>query len=80
MSAKTVYVCEGCAAECENPCAAKGWVQISGSISRAHSKYGKSSYESDYLGGSPTQMHHFCSVGCIEKALNKCGEEKANAK
>jgi len=76
MSTRTSHVCEGCGAECDNPCAAKGWVRIDGSISRATGIYA-TSYQSDYI---PRTDHDFCSVGCIEKALNRCTNGGAASK
>ena len=76
MSEKTDHICEGCGAECDNPCATKGWIHISGTISRSHGVYGKSSYMEDYI-GEPLP-HDFCSLGCVEKALNKCKASQSN--
>ena len=71
MSQKKVHVCEGCGTTCENSYEVKGWVLISGSIARARGEYGAASFKTDYLSSSGGD-HDFCSVGCIEKTLNKC--------
>lgn len=76
MATKNSYVCDGCGAAVDNPYAAKGWLTLHGSVSRAHGRYSGSSYVTDYLREG---TYHLCSVKCLVAALNKVRDESKAA-
>ena len=78
MSRHVSYLCEGCGDLSPNVFATKGWLRITGSISRARGELDVSGYCTDYL---PEADHDFCSISCLEKAINKavyCEGDKDN--
>jgi hypothetical protein len=69
MSTKEIHVCEGCGVSVDNAYSTKGWIQISGKISRARGIF-TTSWQSDYI-PQKQECHDYCSLGCLEKVLNK---------
>lgn len=75
----TMKACDGCGKKVENPYQHEGWIQLTAhsvepiEISRSTGRYGKSSYETDYL----QRVRDFCSVDCLVRALDKKAAERA---
>jgi hypothetical protein len=66
MSEKTIYCCESCPKTTDNNTATKGWIRLTGSISRAHGVVRDCNYVTDYVEGG---NHDYCSLECLDKAL-----------
>lgn len=73
MSRCDMSQCDHCGKRVDNPFAAKGWLQIDGHITRAAGFYSRGSYATDYIGRDRSD---FCSLRCLEKALDKAASER----
>lgn len=75
MSLKQVFECDGCGKQSNNPLAEAGWIHVDGPIVRSLGKEGFSGHETERLASG---RHDFCSLSCLNLALQGVFETQGN--